>query len=197
MRYFNIKRASCLAAANACSVRDVRSVLFHDELVTRPQMTLLMLQYDDGAFESLEAALLVGAVEAKIADFGMAMHLTPERSHASGVHCGTAFYMAPEIEQEQKFHPASDVYAFGVMMWELMMGCLVYYPRCGALCCAVLRVMWGCCLGDFVCCQTETFEKLSVKGPAAAAAAFPFIAVVGLVGLFLLVFSSALIASDW
>jgi serine/threonine protein kinase len=94
----------------------------------------MLVQYDENAFESLEKALLEGAVEAKITDFGMAMRIAPESSHASGVHCGTAFYMAPEIERERQFRPASDVYAFGVMMWELMMGCLVYYPRCSFRC---------------------------------------------------------------
>jgi serine/threonine protein kinase len=91
---------------------------------------LLVLQFDASRYDTLEDALLDGAVKGKIADFGMAMRLGSEASHASSVHCGTAFYMAPEIERERKFHSESDVYAFGVMMWEIMMGCLVYYPWC-------------------------------------------------------------------
>jgi hypothetical protein len=90
----------------------------------------LVLQFDALRYDSVEGALLDGAVKGKIADFGMAMRLGSEASHASSVHCGTAFYMAPEIERERKFHSESDVYAFGVMMWEIMMGCLVYYPWC-------------------------------------------------------------------
>lgn len=95
------------------------------------------MQYDETRYSNLKDALSEGAAVAKIVDFGMAMRLSAKQSHETGVHCGTAFYMAPEIEQDRTLHVASDVYAFGVMMWELMMGTLVYCTRC-VLCFAVL-----------------------------------------------------------
>jgi serine/threonine protein kinase len=83
-------------------------------------------------YGSLEEALAACAVVAKVADFGMSTRLQAEQTHASGVTCGTLFYMAPEVRESHKLHPESDAYSYGVMMWELMMGCLVYYSSCAA-----------------------------------------------------------------
>jgi serine/threonine protein kinase len=88
------------------------------------------VQYDETAFSSLMDALAYGAAVVKIADFGMAMRMESNQTHASDVHRGTFFYMAPETKQHRELYPASDVYAFGIMMWELMMGTLVYCARC-------------------------------------------------------------------
>ena len=88
------------------------------------------MQYDESQYKSLEDALQACAVTTKIADFGMATRLQAEQSHASGVTCGTLFYMAPEVREQHKLHSESDVYSYGVMMWELMLGRLVYYSPC-------------------------------------------------------------------
>src|ERR1051325_8858676 len=36
--------------------------------------------------------------------------------------CGIIPYVAPEIFQGQKYTKASDMYSFGMIMWELMTG---------------------------------------------------------------------------
>jgi serine/threonine protein kinase len=60
----------------------------------------------------------------------MARRLGPDCNYASGVSQGTPFYVAPEVVHRHKLYQASDVYAFGVIMWELMMGKLIYLRRC-------------------------------------------------------------------
>lgn len=39
---------------------------------------------------------------------------------------GTPFYVAPELLDSSKLAPASDTFSFGVVMWEIFMGCPPY-----------------------------------------------------------------------
>ena len=89
------------------------------------------MQYDTSKCSSIQQALAATAFEAKITDFGMALRLQSGQGHASNVKQGTPFYIAPEVLREHHLHQASDVYAFGVIMWEVMKGCLAYKRECG------------------------------------------------------------------
>eukprot|EP00892_Ulva_mutabilis_P010030 jgi/Ulvmu1/739/UM010_0112.1 len=86
----------------------------------------VLLKYDPRKHKSLREALLSGVSVAKVSDFGLSRRIQNGKSHASNMRCGTPFYIAPEVYTRGRLHQASDVYAFGVIMWELIMGCAAY-----------------------------------------------------------------------
>ena len=103
------------------------------------------VQIDDSKTKSTRKALVNQCATPKIIDFGMAMRMGQHKSHASNVQQGTPFYMAPELSTTFRLSRASDVYAFGVIMWEMMMGKSVFRaiecapsPRPGTLFCPAL-----------------------------------------------------------
>ncbi|MBZ0272035.1 serine/threonine protein kinase, partial [bacterium] len=66
--------------------------------------------------------LLTRAGEAKLADFGIARAADRVLSTAPGVVKGKAAYVAPEQLKGEPATPASDVYAAGVVLWEILAG---------------------------------------------------------------------------
>ncbi len=60
---------------------------------------------------------------AKIGDFGLAKRvLTAGKSSRDQAICGTPNYMAPELFQGQDASPASDVYALGLCLFQMLIG---------------------------------------------------------------------------
>ena len=56
---------------------------------------------------------------AKVSDFGLSMRIDPTETHVSNFYQGTLTHMAPEVLMYGKISFASDVYAFGIMLWEM------------------------------------------------------------------------------
>ncbi|XP_042440064.1 proline-rich receptor-like protein kinase PERK1 isoform X4 [Zingiber officinale] len=66
--------------------------------------------------------LLDHQFRAKIADFGIAKHVSDETTHISTVVKGTYGYLAPEYASTGKLTDKSDVYSYGVLLVELITG---------------------------------------------------------------------------
>jgi|GEM_PF-418911 len=62
---------------------------------------------------------------AKLTDFGLARPLA-SRITSEGAIVGTVFYLAPELALGQDFDGRADLYALGVMLYELTTGCLPF-----------------------------------------------------------------------
>lgn len=65
--------------------------------------------------------------KAKISDFGMISLFDPNENNNSINSCGTVTHMAPELITKGRFSFQSDIYAFGIIMWELYHGHNAYH----------------------------------------------------------------------
>lgn len=59
---------------------------------------------------------------AKVADFGLSREMAVNVTHISTNTVGTLTHMPPELLRGGKLVPKGDVYSFGIMMWEILMG---------------------------------------------------------------------------
>ncbi|WP_226921261.1 Stk1 family PASTA domain-containing Ser/Thr kinase [Georgenia subflava] len=69
-----------------------------------------------------ENVLLTPDGRAKVADFGLARAVTEATAATTGTVLGTVAYLAPEIVTEGRADPRADVYAVGVLLYELITG---------------------------------------------------------------------------
>ena len=62
-----------------------------------------------------------------ITDFGLSKFFDPDHSKNQSMSgCGTIAYMAPEVILSNEFNIKADVYAFGILMYELLSGVRAY-----------------------------------------------------------------------
>jgi ABC-type oligopeptide transport system substrate-binding subunit len=72
-----------------------------------------------------ENVLLVPDGTAKLSDFGLARSVA-SRVTSAGTIVGSVFYLAPELALGQEFDGRADLYALGVMLYELAVGRLPF-----------------------------------------------------------------------
>ena len=71
--------------------------------------------------------IFFGSDGPKIGDLGLSKSATSESM--DNENYGIIPYMAPEIFQGQKYTEKSDIYSFGMIMWELMTGRRPFWDR--------------------------------------------------------------------
>ena len=64
---------------------------------------------------------------AKLCDFGISKTVSEEADINTTTTCGTICYVAPEVLIEYRFGTASDVYSFGMVLWEILTGKFPWY----------------------------------------------------------------------
>jgi serine/threonine-protein kinase len=120
------------------SMEYLRGVTLKQLLDDRGSLPLpLVLRIGRQVAEGLEAAHAVGVVhrdikplnvmfdlsgDAKLMDFGLAAPVAGRGTDASGQIFGTPRYMAPEQVRGERVDPRTDLYALGVMLFELSTG---------------------------------------------------------------------------
>ncbi|GIL74765.1 hypothetical protein Vretifemale_4685, partial [Volvox reticuliferus] len=63
-----------------------------------------------------------GMYVAKLADFGLSVKMDPSQTSVDNNRTGTPFYASPEVRQHGNLTKASDLYALGVVLWEMWHG---------------------------------------------------------------------------
>ena len=89
----------------------------------------------------------------KIADFGLSVKIKRGEQHVSGIQHGTEGYVAPEVLQTRRMVKASDVYSFGIIMWELWHARLYYEEHRNAVKRMCAPPATSFCSLPCVCCR--------------------------------------------
>lgn len=72
--------------------------------------------------------LVTKTMEVKLCDFGLAIKY--DKNNLNKERAGTRLYMAPEVVDKKGWCPSSDVWAFGVTLYELKCGTPLFNGSC-------------------------------------------------------------------
>lgn len=64
----------------------------------------------------------------KLCDFGLSRLKDNKKNKKDNIRVGTPHWMAPEILKGEKYECESDVYSFGILLWE-MLTCQIPYKE--------------------------------------------------------------------
>lgn len=95
----------------------------------------------------------------QVSDFGLSMLFKPGQEQAVAMQHGTLAYMPPELLTSDIISYATDVYSFGILMWEMIASKVApqLAPTCPLACsCAHLfpsQKSWSFSGVCFPCCD--------------------------------------------
>ena len=62
----------------------------------------------------------------KLCDFGLSRIKSNKKNKKDNLRVGTPHWMAPEILKGEKYEYESDIYSFGILLWEMLTGQIPY-----------------------------------------------------------------------
>lgn len=108
-----------------------RGVLGEEEILflSRPILSALKEVHSKGIVHSdikPQNIVLVGSGEIKLMDFGISKSLSSQREEPLAITMGTVQYVSPEQAEGKPLTHSSDIYSFGVTLYELATGTLPF-----------------------------------------------------------------------
>jgi serine/threonine protein kinase len=117
--------------------RNRLGMLSHTDAITRLEPIVGALSYAHGMgliHRDLKATnvLLDQRGSPRLADFGIAAVLESDRDARQITTGGSLYSMSPQQLDGRKPHPSDDIYAFGILMYDLLTGHPPFYPEISA-----------------------------------------------------------------
>ncbi len=108
-----------------------KGALSEDEILflSRPILSALSEVHTKGIVHcdiKPQNVVLVGSGEIKLMDFGISKSMASQTEEVSEVTVGTVQYVSPEQAEGKPLSPASDLYSFGVTLYEMATGVLPF-----------------------------------------------------------------------
>mmetsp|Transcript_29834 Transcript_29834/g.65212 ORF Transcript_29834/g.65212 Transcript_29834/m.65212 type:complete len:884 (-) Transcript_29834:338-2989(-) len=138
----------------AQQVCEAMQAISHSEVVHRDLALRNVLVSDPLDFDK------PSTVNVKVSDFGLSREQHFLRSRSTG--CGDGLpvrYMSPEAIQRNKFSEKSDVWAFGVLLWEAATLGMIPYDSLGVFVANDAEVKQGVCAGTLRLPQPPHVDK--------------------------------------
>jgi serine/threonine protein kinase/Tfp pilus assembly protein PilF len=119
------------------SGEDLKSLIRHTGPLSMEKAIRIMKQVGEGLSEAHRLDVIHRDLKpqniiidrrgiAKITDFGIARHLSGPELTSTGIMIGTPHYISPEQAESAAVDQRTDIYALGVIFYEMVAGCLPF-----------------------------------------------------------------------
>ena len=116
---------SCFYAAQVLLALEF---LHSDGILYRCAMLPVRLLYSPRDLK-LDNIMLTASGYIKLTDYGLSKTSMPSATALTRTYCGTPDFMAPEIVMENSYDQSVDWWAFGVLVYEMLVGRAPFYGK--------------------------------------------------------------------